>query len=248
MQRWGAVSDMDVMDNIPDFYILGLPVRTPIGDIYPIKVKEFVEIAKYLQILNIEDFEFKRMLGIEDNEELKDIHFFEIIKGLKGTNWHEGNAIYDIYAGYRDLFQMCFKCDAFELIETSEEFEMYRDLIRSINGITYEKPNPNPEIEKYNQMKKLLESKKGDSITFKAMYTSILVSTGNNPNELTLYQFYEVFERIGHFKNFDVTTMYRMMDSDVDVNNWFGEAKKAEEKRITEERFKQASSKEGLQL
>lgn len=239
---------MDVMDNMPDLYILGLPVKTPIGNIHPVKVREFMEIAKYLQILNIEDFEFKRMLSIENDEMLKDVHFFEIMKELRGSDWHEGNVIYDIYMGYSGLFQLCFKEDVFGSIETAEEFEAYRDLIRGINGIKHEKPNPNPEIEKYNQMKKLLESKRGDSITFKAMYTSILVATGNNPNELTLYQFYEVFDRIGHFKNFDVSTMYRMVDNEIDVSNWFGEIKRAEEKRITEERFKQASSKDGLQL
>lgn len=241
--------EVETMDNIPEFYILGLPVKTPIGIIYPIKVKQYLELAKYMQILSMEDWQFKQMINPESEiyDDIKDIHFFYIIKSLKDLWDSEENMFHQLYTHYKSLFQLCFHDDVFDLIETDEEFEEYRELIRGVNGIKHDPPNPNPEIEKYNQLKRLLDSKKGDTITFKAMYTSVLATTGNNPNELTMYQFNEVFERIGHFKSYDTTTLFKTVDADgkVEIQPWYGEAKVAEPKRMTEEQFNKAAQNGG---
>lgn len=255
---------MDVMENIPEFYILGLPVRTPIGNIHPIKVKEYVKLIRYIQILNLEDFEFKDILKTSISQDIdvdmrksiehliKDVHFFYIIIEWGSSNKSNDNVFYHLYVAYKELFKLCFKEDVFDQIQTSEEFEEYRELIRNINSIKYKKPNPNPEIEKYNKLKQLLQAKKNDYITFKSMYTSILVQTGMNPNELTLYQFNEIFDRIGHFKNFDVTTLYRLLYENVDVNNWYEEDKEEKQNFITEKQLNEAkkqnkNGKQGLQ-
>lgn len=244
----------EAMEDVSDFYILGLPIETSIGTMYPIKVKDYVKFAKYTQILNIEDFELKKMLNPESEmyKPLNSVHFFYIIKAFQDESIPKDNMFYEMCLHYQNLFKLCFQDDVFNKIKTSEEFEYYRELIRDFNGIKYDKPNPNPEIERYNKLKKLLEAKKGDSITFEAMYTSVLVTIGNNPNDLTLYQFYEVFNRIGHFKNYDTTTLYKTVDASgsLDVQPWYGETKEETERTYTEDQYNEKvkeSGKDGLQ-
>ncbi len=254
----------DIMDNIPDLYIIGLPVRTEIGILYPLQVIDYPKFVPFIQILNMEDFEFKDTMKISmkeslqsENEpytevidaifdEIKDIHFFYLLMEQKDNVDSGFNAIYN---HYKKLFKMCFRDDVFDLIQNHEEFEYYRDLIREFNGVEYEKPNPNPEIRKFDNYKRLLAARKGDIITFKGMYTSVLVATGMSPNNLTLYQFHEVFDRIGHFKNFDVTMLYRLLDSEMEIQSWYGETKKKEDAVITEEQLQNAKKqgKQGLQ-
>lgn len=243
----------DTMENIPEFYILGLPVETELGLIYPIKVKQYLKLAKYIQILSLEDWQFKKMINfdnINDNEFLsfiRDSHFFYIINMFKDSGAKE-SVLYEIYQHYKDLFKFCFREDVFDLIETSEDFDYYREQIIKINGIKIDRVNPNPEIERYNQLKKLLDAKRGDTITFKAMYTSVLVATGHNPNELTLYQFHEVFDRISHFKNFDVTTMYRIVDNEIKVHNWTAETKEEAPKLISKKEFDRMAKSKGKKM
>lgn len=259
----------NIMDNIPDLYVIGLPIKIDIGTLYPLQVVDYPKFVSFIQILNMEDFEFKDIIKVNLKEnieeelkleiepetldlifkEIEDIHFFYLITEQKNNIDSGFNAIYN---HYKKMFKICFHEDVFDLIKTHEEFEYYRDLIRDFNGIEYDKPNPNPEIRKFDNYKKLLAARKGDMITFSSMYTSVLVATGINPNSLTLYQFHKVFDRIAHFKNFDITTIYRIFDNEVEVDNWCSETKKEEDTVITEEQLKgaieaQKQGKQGLQ-
>lgn len=236
---------VETMENIPEFYILGLPIETEIGILHPVTVGQYPKFVQYIQVLSLQDWQFKQMMKFDEDDELsnniKDIHFFYIIDTFKDIGGKDNNTIYDIYMHYKSLFEFCFKDDVFGLIDNGEDFDYYRNLILSMNGIEPDIPNPNPEIERYNQLKELLESQKGDSITFNAMYTSVLAFTGQSPNNMTLYQFYKVFDRISHFKNFDITSMYGMVSNEVELNPWYGETKKPEPIIITEEQMRKGS-------
>lgn len=229
----------NVMENIEEFYILGIPIKTDIGILYPIYVKEYPVFVRYLQILNMQNFEFKQIvdtfkdqLPTDIHQLIQDVHFFEFLRMIKHLK-ENGGFFFELFNHYIDLFKLCFKEDVFERIKTFKEFEKYRDLIRDFNGMKHNKPNPNPVIERQNQLRKLLLESKGDTITFNAMYTSILVATGNNPNDLTLYQFNKIFDRISQFKNHDTTTLYRILDDKITIEAWYGEQEDVRQQRIS---------------
>ncbi len=235
----------DTMANIEEFYILGVPIRTDIGILHPVHVKQYPIFVKYLQILNMQDFEFKQIIdSFKDQipadiyQLIQDVHFFEFLRMTKSLK-ENGGFFFELFNHYIDLFKFCFKEDVFEQIKTFKEFEEYRDLIRNFNGIKYDKPNPNPIIERQNQLRKFLHESKGDTVTFNAMYTSILVATGNNPNDLTLYQFNKIFDRISQFKNHDTTTLYRILDNKIEIEAWYGEQKEVEQQRISIDKLKE---------
>lgn len=217
------------MENIKQFYILGQPIETKLGTIRFIKVKEYPQFAELLGYLLIEKNEllnqFKKLSQLDESMKilydfLKDRTMFEFIKTIRDYNMNFFG-LYQIYEGHVELFKFCFNEDVFDKIETDKEFEYYKELILEMNAIPYEKPNPNPEIERFNKMKRWLNHNKGESITFEAMYTSVWAYLGECPDELTLYQFHKLFERIAQFKNFDISSISAMFSEKPKIEWWF---------------------------
>lgn len=153
--------------------------------------------------------------------------------------------LYDLYVTFKDMFEFCFKEDMFDKISSSEEFEMCRDLIIEINCIPYEKPNPNPEIERYNQMKRLMQKNKGESIDWESMYTSVGLALGRDPDDITLYKFHKYFERIAQFKNYDTSTLFATVSDKVKIEPWFKKIEYEEDAPLTisEEQLKNRNIK-----
>lgn len=241
------------MKNIESLYILERPIITDIGILYPFTVKEYPEFMEFIGIILLDKrdiiISLKKM--ISDNDQLqyllnliKDLTLFDIIMlGKKGIFFKE------IYDQYKKLFQYCFREDVFDKIKTNEEFEYYMNLIRKFNAVDYEKPHPNPEIERRNIIKRLLQKNKGEAITFEAMATSIEAVEGRDVGDMTLYKFTKMFERIAQFKNYDTTTMYHMLSNDVKIEPWYKTIVKNEDQYsyITEEQLQKAKKQGRLQ-
>ena len=47
-------TDNKPMPNIKDFYILGRPIQTDIGILYPVKVKDYPDFLEHMQILTFD--------------------------------------------------------------------------------------------------------------------------------------------------------------------------------------------------
>lgn len=242
-----------------EFYIYGRPIKTQIGDLHFITVEEYYDFIHegHLSILVLQKedllqrlkeiekldsgikpiistvekltlFEFVRLIGNLDMDGIDDQSYIKLLK------------IDSLYAGFKKLFEFCFKEDVFDRILSNEEFEEYRKLILEINCIPYEKPNPNPEIERYNQMKRLMQKHKGESADFESMYTSVWVGLSQCPDKLTLYRFNKLFARIAQFKNYNTSTLFATVSNDVKIDMWYKAIEEQEEEKqyITEEQLK----------
>lgn len=228
---------LDPIENIEDFYILGNPIITDIGICYFLKVKDYMKILQYIDLLSLEKFQlirhYKQIFDIgkmtkqfQDSQLqfiehiTKVIEQVELIQYIKNEQTAE-----NILKRYKELFQICFKSDVFELIKTDEEFDYYRDLIITMNNIPVVKENPNPEIEEYNRLERELAAMESGNITFKSIYTSVWAFVGEEPYNMTLYKMYALFNRISCFKNSDATTLFRTVSNEVKTQHWYEDTK-----------------------
>jgi hypothetical protein len=205
------------MENIKEFYVLGQPIETDIGLAHFIKLKEYPEFIKYSPYLNLEKFEIINLikeLDVDIAKQLNDVPFVNIIKELK--------SVMEVYEMYKKLFMLVFKDDVFDNIENDEQLEFYKILIRQMNCVVYEKKNPNPEIERFNQLKKMYNKSKSDGeISLESMITSVWLSLGSDVFDLTVYQIYALFNRVSQFKNYDTTTLYNSVSGEVKIDGWY---------------------------
>lgn len=205
------------MDNVKELYILSEPIETEIGNIDFLKVRDYPRLMQYIPYLEIEKFEvltFLRKMDKKIADDLKDLSFLDLIHGLEN--------VLELHSKFTELFQLCFNENVFGAIKTDEEFEKYRDMIRKLNGISHEVKNPNAEIQRFNDMKKLYEKQKSNGgITFEAIYTSVWAFTGTKPLDMTLYELYALFNRISQFKNYETTTLYNTVSGEVQIDPWY---------------------------
>ncbi len=235
----------DTMANIEEFYILGVPIKTRIGILYPIYMSHYWIINKYIHVLALEKDDVIQYLSTlstinEDFETLFDcakvIGLYELICSFKSDEY-EGFFFNDLYQQYKELFTFCFREDVFDNIQDSEELKHYIEIIKGLNDIKYNKPNPDPEMARFDEMERQLQEAKGEVVTFEAMYTSNLITSGIHPNEMTVYQFNKAFDRIGQFKNYETSTLFKTVDIEnkIDIEFWYSEIKKKEPLSITKE-------------
>lgn len=205
------------LQNIKSLYILGKPIETSLGKIKFVKVCEYDRFIKYAQYINLEKIAFLKKIAEIDREvarNLKDMPFIDIIKGLRDVS--------DLYNMYEEMFFFLFQEDVFDQIDTDEEFEYYRDLIRKMNNVPYEKENPNPEIQYFNNLKNMYNKRKSNGdLSFEAIHTSVEAFTGISPDKMTIYKMYAIFNRIGQFKNHEATILYSSVSNEVQVNPWY---------------------------
>ena len=120
---------------------------------------------------------------------------------------------------------------------TQSEFDDFRKLILSFNGVEFVEANPNPEIQKFNIMKSIINRSKGSQVTFYSIVTSVAVVGGFRPHDIvdfTLFQLYAYFKRIEFFKMYDTTTLYKTVDAkdSIKIIDWFKSAKDKEEEKL----------------
>lgn len=206
------------MQNIEELYILGESgetIETPIGQLHFIKVKDYAKLMQYVPLLYLDKKDLLMSIKDEYKDLFKDMQFIDIIKYFDSKE-------YPLYQQYKKLFILCFKEDVFDLIKSDEEFDEYRQMIIKMNCINYEKPNPNPEIEYFNKLERMMRERNGEVITLKSIITSVGLYH-QNPFELTIYYLYALFDRIANFKNYDTTTLYKTVDVEnkIQINSWY---------------------------
>lgn len=246
------------MENVKELYVLEKPIETKIGYIYPVLVDDYYEFLKFNGVLNFDKNAlisyFKDLTG--QNEEfqpfldlVEELDLFDFIV-ICGVDEYKGSFLYDLYDGYKKLFEFCFKDDVFHLIENNNDFDEYINIIRDINGVKYEPASSNPEIERRNQMKRRLDAMKGENITFEDMFISVCVGLQKLPsevNKMTIFNFYKIFAGIGQFKNYDTSTLFATVSSEVKIEPWYKSTEvKKEQAYITEDQLEKARQQKGL--
>lgn len=231
-------------------YILGEPITTPIGTAKPIKVSDYDVLSKYMGSIFIDKPQVVKILTevVEQDEVFqpfldfaKEVDFLEFVNYFN-TEQYQETFLYEFYSEQKKLFEYIFGEDVFDKIESMEQLKEYRKLIIEMNDISYKPPNPNPELARLDRLKQKLIEMKGDGITFEAMYTSVLINSTVPPNGLTLYQFNKVFDRIGHFKSYDTSTLFKTVDQSgkLDISPWYKTTEDEKQGTITQEQLDRA--------
>lgn len=206
------------MENIKELYVISQPIETPLGKLKFLKVKDYPRFMEYISYLKLTKSEILgKIIRIskESAKFLENKSFVEIIHLLKPHT--------ELFDVFKELFTWVFDNEnAFESIVTDEEFDYYRELILNSNGINFDRPNPNAEIEHFNNLKRQYDkAKQGGEITLEAIITSVWLYIGTNPEELTIYQLYALFNRIAKFQNHSEGVIYNSVTGEVKVEGWY---------------------------
>jgi hypothetical protein len=209
------------MMNIKEFYILGLPIQTEIGNCHFIKVKEYPDYFMDLQVISLT----KNHIINKYHELNKDRSLDEFIEELNRVSLYEiAIGIPDVKESYFNVFSKVFNDDQTLTMLTEENFDYYRKLIMEMNVLKEEKLSPNPEIQRAIDRSRALKSQDGDKLEFSDIVSSVVGYNGLSYidlNEFTVYQLYMTYYRIAQIKNYDTTTLFATVASDkVNIENW----------------------------
>ena len=206
------------MSRLKEFDILGLPIETPIGNLRFLKVQDYPKCHEYLNAIRMTKDHIVKLFydnGVDDEtlKVLKELSLYELVMQIA-----------DIKHFYVEILEvMCDDEFEFDLIEEQTFYEI-RKLILETCVIKEEKINPNPEIQSWIEKSKRFKAQMGGDMTFSDIITSVSVGcslTYEEINNLTIYQLYSNFYRIGHFKNYDTTTLFATVASDkIDIESW----------------------------
>jgi uncharacterized protein YifE (UPF0438 family) len=206
------------MQDIKEFYILGLPIETPIGNCRFLKVKEYPDSFTQLNVIAITKDQIIQSYGNTETDK-------QIIELLKTMSLYEivlcSDELRTVYVkAFAELFN---DAEAF-LKVTEKTFEYYRKLILDMNCIKEEKINPNPEIQKWIEKSKRFKQEQAGGLTFADLVTSVAIYAGvtyEQINELTIYQLYASFQRIAMFKSYDTSTLFSTVSVEkVNIESW----------------------------
>ena len=222
-----------------EFFILGNPIETEIGNAQFIKVKDYPDIYSDLNILSASKFHFlhnflsSNQANNEQKEWIERASLYEIVSSVP-----------DISYSYYRVFAKVFDVDnAIERVN-SENFNYYRALIMKMNCMKEEKINPNPEIQRAIERSKRVKAQEGGKLTFTDIVTSIVGYNGltyESINDFTIYQLYQTFHRIGQIKNYDTSTLFATVSSEkINIESWNKHIDLYEEEShfVSEQQFK----------
>lgn len=216
--------------------------------LYPVKLKDAHIFLKYLNLLKKQDFEFKNeLLEVFDDEGFKKMlegnHIFDLMHLVRAAFPNEQSPFTVWYDLYVEIFEFLFKEDVFHKIETADEFEFYRDLILISNGLDFEKPNPNPEIQIVKDIWNKIQQAKGEIPSFEDKVSSVAIFYGGDIKELTLYQLDSFFVKAVKHSMWTAQLIGSMFSESKDMEKWFIEKEtKKEEVTISKEEIEGASS------
>lgn len=227
------------MMDIKEFYILGLPIETGIGECQFLKVKEYPDYFMDLQIVAMTKdqliYKYSAMNkgGVLNEliEELQRLPLYEIVLGLP-----------ELKQSYFRLFDKVFNSEDIFLQITTETFDYYRKLVMTMNCMKEEIINPNPEIQKAIERSKRVKQLEGEKTEFADIVTSCVVNglSYQNINEFTIYQMYMTYYRIAQFKNYDTTTLFSTVSTEkIKIDSWSKHIDLFEEEKhfVTKEEF-----------
>lgn len=229
------------MMDIEEFYFTGKPIETSIGNCYFLTIGDYADYFIYLQYVSMTKEQIineliKNYIGNKKDElnMLKQYTFYELILNL--TNWN---------ASYAKIFTKVFRNDDILKLINEENFYELRKLILKMNCIKEEEINPNPEIQRFIDMSKRAKALESDKQTLSDIASSIVLENSlsyEKLNEYTIYQFYLTYYRIGHFKNYDTSTLFSTIPTTekIKIENWNKHIDLFEKDKhhITQEEFK----------
>lgn len=208
------------MINIQEFYILGLPIETDIGECNFIKVRDYPDYFNDLQIISLS----KDHLIYKYSQLNKDSSLNDLIQELHKLNLYEiATGLPELQQSYYRVFTKVFGNEDTLTFINEDNFDYFRKLIMTMNCLKEEKINPNPEIQRALERSRRVKSQEGEKLTFADMCSSVVGYNGltyQNINEFTIYQLYMTYYRIAQIKNYDTTTLFKTVSNDVKIDSW----------------------------
>lgn len=205
-----------------DFFILGQPVETRIGDCHFLKVKDYPKLSIDLQIVSMTKTHFIHAFRSEDKNDEENKRLIEHLEELSLLQIIV-NYLDDVLESYIRVFNHFFNYEgALNRVESEEEFESLRQLILKLSCIKEEKINPNPEIQAAIERSRQAKSINSENITFTTIASSVSSLSGKSYleiNEMTLYQLYLDFYRLMYKFSYDTTTLFATV-GEIDVESW----------------------------
>jgi hypothetical protein len=229
------------MINAKEFYIVGDPVETPIGECDFIKVRDYPNYFMDLQVISWS----KSQIYYKYSQLNKDGSLNEFLEELNKLNLYQSVInIPELQQAYLNIFIKVFNDE--EIVKQIDEsnFEDYRKLVMDMNCLKEEKVNPNPEIQRAIERSRRVKSQDGEPLEFSDIASSIVAFSGKSYKDLgdmTIYQFYMTYHRIAQFKNYDTSTLFATVSADkVNIESWSKHIDLfAEEKHfVSEQEFK----------
>jgi hypothetical protein len=209
------------MKDIKEFYILGLPIDTEIGQCEFIKVKEYPDYFADLQIMSLN----KLHIIYKYHEINKNHEFDDVIKELeKLTLFEIVTGIPEIQMAYYRVFLKVFGNEEVLYKINNQNFDYYRKLIMDMNCVKEEVINPNPEIQKFIEKSKRVKQQDSEPLTFADIVSSVVGYNGlsyRDINEMTVYQLYMTFHRIAQIKGYDTSTLFATVSTEkIKIESW----------------------------
>ncbi|MCR1991107.1 hypothetical protein NSA31_04785 [Bacillus subtilis] len=176
-----------------EFFITGEPIPTEFGDCRFIKVKEYAFLTPYLSWFKMSKKEI--------------IYTYSKITSIL-PNFKEA---------YEVIFSTVF--NGVEILEklTPENFEALRELVLIMSCLKEEKISSNPEIQRANERSKRVKSQDSDMVDMADIMSSVAAHTGylyKDINEMTLFQLYMTYYRVGQFKQYDTSILFATVSPD----------------------------------
>lgn len=234
------------MMDIPEFYILGLPIQTELGDCNFLLVKEYPDYFMDLQVVSLSKLQIiHKYSELNKNgnldeliEELNKVSLFEIAMGIS-----------DITQSYIRLFSKVFNTENNFPFEQCDEktFDYYRKLIMKMNCMKEEVVNPNPEIQRALERSKRVKAQESDKLEFSDIISSVVGHNGlsyRDMNEFTVYQLYMTYHRIAQMKNYDTQTLFATVSTEkIKIDSWSKHINLFEEEKhaVEYEKFKKTT-------
>lgn len=206
------------MNDLRDFYILGLPIETSIGECHFIKIKDYYKFAQYLNLVRMSRDEIAYSLfsanQTESSKEVKKLTLFEVVTQLPLFT-----------EAYHKVLSKMFNDEGILEKVTHENFTEIRKLILDMNLLKEEKINPNPIIQKAIERSKRLKSLESSELNLTNMISSIVAFGSSDYEKIvnwTIYQVYMTFLRIALLKKYDTSTLFATVDPDhaKNIEDW----------------------------
>lgn len=217
------------MDN-KDFYIFGKPIETKFGKVRFLTYIEYLENLGELSIMSFNTLHYYHQYrkyfnnGKHNQNEQQEIdNFLESIKKEKLYNIIISNE--QNIEPYIKIFSLVLENKEYinEIFKSEEDFLSIRKLVLDMQMIQEEEVSENPEIQEYIDASKEQKSMNAEKQTFSDIVSSIVVGAGipfDVIGNMTVLQVYATYYRIAQFRNYDTSTLFATVSSEVSIDAW----------------------------
>lgn len=205
------------MNNIlQESFILGLPIETTIGECKFLRVKDYYKYGAALQMVSYNNvalaYELSKLYKFDTDttENLKHSNLYDIVMNLS-----------PVFALYQFLYSFIFDQEDIMKKINEENFDDIRNLVLAMNAMSEEKASPNPEIQKWLDKSKKMNS--GNSLTLSDI--AVIVSGYKKCSykeiiDYTLIQLYSDFYQCGSFINYFTSSLFATVAPKIEITPW----------------------------